>query len=232
MSRAPDGRDDDTGRGRVDLFAFFHAVLHSVWLLPGLVLMIAVDGPVPMLPSETLLMSAGASAFAAHSVLAVTGLFVAALVGSMLGDLAVFWLGRSSNKILPRAADSDSGIGHWVRANIFRRPVVALVGARFVPGGRLVSTAAAGRLGLPIRRFLFGSAVSSAVWSAYMLVVGLALGPMTGGNPLLCILAGAVMAVLTAGAFAIGSRIRTAIRRRRPVVTPQERSDEPVLASR
>ena len=227
------GADDDTGRGRVDLFAFFHAVLHSVWLLPSLVLMIAVDGPVPMLPSETLLMSAAASAFGAHDVLTVTGLFVAALVGSVLGDLAVFGLGRTSNRILPRAADGDSGIASWVRANIFRRPVVALVGARFVPGGRLVSTAAAGRLGLPTRYFLLGSAISSTVWAGYMLVVGLALGPMTGGNPLLCVLAGAVMAVLTAGAFAVGSRVRTALRRRREVVVPHaECPGEPVLASR
>ncbi|MBW0104884.1 DedA family protein [Pseudonocardia sp. KRD291] len=217
----------------MDLFAFFHAVLHSMWLLPALVLMIAVDGPVPMLPSETLLMSAAASAFGERSVAAVIGLFVAALAGSVLGDLAVFGLGRSSNRILPRAADGDSGVASWVRANIFRRPVVALVGARFVPGGRLVSTAAAGRLGLPLRRFLLGSLVSSAVWAVYMLVVGLALGPMTGGNPLLCILAGGVMAVLTAGAFAIGTRIRSAVHRRRAaVVSTRGRTAEPVLASR
>lgn len=217
----------------MDLFAFFHAVLHSVWLLPVLVVMIAVDGPVPMLPSETLLLSATAAAFGEHRVLGVIGLFVAALIGSVLGDLAVFGLGRSSNKILPRAADGDSGIASWVRANIFRRPVVALVGARFVPGGRLVSGAAAGRLGLPIRRFLPGSLISSTVWSVYMLVIGLALGPVTGGNPLLCVLAGGVMAVLTAGAFAIGTRVRTALRRRRAVVVPPaERSGEPALASR
>ncbi|RZT87753.1 membrane protein DedA with SNARE-associated domain [Pseudonocardia sediminis] len=217
----------------MDLFAFFHTVLHSVWLLPVLVLMIAVDGPVPMLPSETLLMSAAAAAFGAHSTWAVAGLFFAALVGSVLGDLAVFGLGRSSNKILPRAADGDSGIASWVRANIFRRPVVALVGARFVPGGRLVSTAAAGRLGLPVRHFLLGSVLSSAVWAVYMLVIGLALGPMTGGNPLLCVLAGGVMAVLTAGIFAVGARVRAAVHRRRAVVVPHgKRSGTPALASR
>ncbi|MDN5918228.1 MAG: VTT domain-containing protein [Pseudonocardia sp.] len=217
----------------MDLFAFFHTVLHSVWLLPVLVVLIAVDGPVPMLPSETLLMSAAAAAFGAHSAVAVTGLFLAAFVGSVLGDLAVFGLGRSSNRILPRAAHGDSGIASWVRANIFRRPVVALVGARFVPAGRLVSTAAAGRLGLPLRRFLPGSMLSSAAWAVYMLVVGLALGPMTGGDPLRCILAGGVMAVLTAGAFTIGTRIRDAAHRRRGTVVPGETpSGEPALAAR
>ena len=47
--------------------------------------------------------------------------------------------------------------------------MIALVGARLLPGGRLVSTAAAGRVGLPLRRFLPGSLASSAVWSVYML---------------------------------------------------------------
>ncbi|OLT19322.1 hypothetical protein BJF78_11300 [Pseudonocardia sp. CNS-139] len=88
------------------------------------------------------------------------------------------------------------------------RPGVALVGARFVPGGRLVSTAAAGRFGLPLRRFLPWTVASSAAWAVYMLLIGLALGPITGGNPLLSLLAGAVMAVLTAVGFAVAGRVR------------------------
>ena len=106
---------------------------------------------------------------------------------------------------------------HWVRANLFHRPVVALVGARLLPGGRLVSTAAAGRVGLPLRRFLPGSLVSSAVWSVYMLAVGMLLGPMVGGNPFLSLAAGVVMAVLTAGGFAVIQRLRARRRRATPV---------------
>jgi membrane-associated protein len=104
-----------------------------------------------------------------------------------------------------------------VRANLFHRPVVALVGARLLPGGRLVSTAAAGRVGLPLRRFLPGSLVSSAVWSVYMLAVGMLLGPMVGGNPFLSLAAGVVMAVLTAGGFAVIQRLRARRRQATPV---------------
>lgn len=218
------------------LLPYVDAVLSSVWLLPVLVLLIAVDGPLPMLPSETLLMSAAAAAFGAHSVLGVAGLFLAALVGSVLGDLVVFGLGRSSNLIVPGAAHGDSAIASWVRSNVFRRPVVALVGARFVPGGRLVSTAAAGRLGVPRPQFVLGSVLSSALWAVYMLVVGLALGPMVGGNPLMCVLAGVVMAVLTAGSFAIGTRVRTALGARRAAAASQRAGSgeraEPVFVSR
>jgi membrane protein DedA with SNARE-associated domain len=99
-----------------------------------------------------------------------------------------------------------------------------------VPGGRLVSTAAAGRLGLPPRRLLAGSVASSILWAVYMLVIGFAVGPMTGGNPLMCVAAGAVMAVVTAGGYAVASRIRTAVLRRRSATVAA--SARPALATR
>jgi membrane-associated protein len=194
----------------VDVLAVCDTVLRSSWLLPLLVVLIAVDGPFPVLPSETLLMSASTTAFGSADAGMVVGLFVAALVGSVLGDLVVYWLGRCSHRLLGRGVDARGGVSSWVRRHVLLRPGVALVGARFVPGGRLVSTAAAGRFGLPLRRFLPWTVASSVAWSVYMLAIGLALGPITGGNPLLSLLAGAVMAVLTAGGFAVASRVRTA----------------------
>lgn len=209
----------------LDVMSFCEAALHSVWLLPALAVMIGADGPFPVLPSETLLMSASASAFGRRDGLAVAGLFVAALVGSVLGDLLVFGLGRSSHRLLTRTVDADHGLSLWVRRHLVLRPGVALIGARFVPGGRLLSTAAAGRFGLSLRRFLPWSVASSAAWSCYMLAVGMALGPLTGGNPLLSLLAGLVMAVVTAAAFAIVTRVR----RRRTPWSVHIRATEPAL---
>jgi membrane protein DedA with SNARE-associated domain len=217
-------RGDDSA---VELVAAFHAVLHSVWLLPVLVVLIAADAPFPVLPSETLLMSASAAAFGIGDVHGVIGLFLAALVGSAAGDLLTFGLGRSSNRVLFRGVDAECGLSVWVRQNLFRRPGVALVGARFVPGGRLVSTAAAGRVGLPLRRFVPGSLASSALWGIYMLMIGLLLGPIVGGNPLLSLAAGLVMAVLTAGGFALAQRLRR--RRATPAPAP---GDQLVLTAR
>jgi membrane protein DedA with SNARE-associated domain len=187
--------------------------------------MIGADGPFPVLPSETLLMSASAVAFGRSDGRAVAGLFVAALIGSVLGDLVVFGLGRSSHRLLAHAAGVDCGLSLWVHRHLVLRPGVALVGARFVPGGRLLSTAAAGRFGLSLRRFLPWSVASSAAWSCYMLAIGMALGPLTGGNPLLGLLAGAVMAVVTVGVFAVVARIR----RRRPPWSVPVRAPEGAL---
>jgi membrane-associated protein len=141
-----------------------------------------------------------------HDLLAVVGLFLAAVAGSVLGDLLVFALGRSSHELVARSC--HGGLALWVRRHLVRRPGVALVGARFVPGGRLVSTAAAGRFGLSLRPFLLWSLASSAVWSGYMLAVGILLGPLTGGNPLLSLAAGLVMATATAAGFALAARLR------------------------
>jgi membrane-associated protein len=184
------------------------AVMHSSWLLPLLVVMIAVDAPFPVLPSETILMSAATTAFGGGDVGMVLGLFVAALTGSVLGDAVVFWLGRCSHRLLSRTVDTEHEVAAWIRRHMLRRPGIALVGARFVPGGRLLSTAAAGRFGLPVRRFLPWSIVSSAAWSVYMLLIGLALGPVTGGDPLLSLCAGVAMAVVTAAGFALVARLR------------------------
>lgn len=203
----------------LDVLTGFGALLHSAWLLPLLAVMIAADGPFPVLPSETILMSASALAFGGHNWIAVLALFLVAVVGSMVGDLLVFGLGRSSQRIVA-LTDAHSGIAGWVRRKLLAQPGIALVGARLVPGGRLVSTAAAGRFGLPLRRFLPWTLASSVVWSCYMLLVGLALGPVTGGEPLPCLIAGVVMAAITAGAFSIGQRIRARRAVRRAVAMP------------
>jgi membrane-associated protein len=192
----------------VDLVTGYGAVMHSMWLLPLLTAMIAADAPFPVLPSETLLMSASALAFAEHNAFAVVALFLAALIGSAAGDLVTFGLGRSSHRVLSRSVDARSALSMWVGRHLRLRPGAALIGARFVPGGRLVSTAAAGRFGLPLRRFLPWSVASSAAWSGYMLLVGMLLGPLTRGSPMLCLLAGAVMAALTAGVFGLARHLR------------------------
>lgn len=71
-----------------------------------------------------------------------------------------------------------------------------------------MSTAASGRFGLPLRRFLPWTLVSSVVWTGYMLLIGLALGPVTGGSPVLCLAAGVAMALLTGGVFALAQAVR------------------------
>jgi membrane protein DedA with SNARE-associated domain len=150
-------------------------------------------------------MTTSAVAIGQHDVPIALGLLVAAFAGSVAGDHLMFALGRSSLRV---ARPGDGGIARWVRRNIARRPAVTLVGARFVPAGRLVSTTAAGRYGLSLRRFLPCSLASSALWACYMMGVGLLLGPFTAGDPLRGLMAGIALGGLTAGAVILVDRLR------------------------
>jgi membrane-associated protein len=180
-------------------------LLQAGWLLPALALLVALDAPFPVLPSEPLLMTASAVAIGAQDVPMALGLLAAAFAGSVAGDHLMFVLGRTSRRL---ARPGASGIARWVRRNIVHRPAVTIVGARFVPAGRLVSTTAAGRYGLSLRRFLPCSVFSSALWVGYVMGVGLLLGPLTGGDPLRALVAGIMVGALTAGVFTLVDRLR------------------------
>jgi membrane-associated protein len=180
-------------------------LLHTGWLVPVLALLVTLDGPFPVVPSEPLLMTASAVAIGSNDVPMTLGLLAAALVGSVAGDHLMFALGRTSRRV---AVPGDGGVGRWVRRNIAGRPAVTIVGARFVPGGRLLSTTAAGRYGLGLRRFLPCSLASSALWACYMMTVGLLLGPLTAGDPVRGLVAGILMGAVTGGTFALVSGLR------------------------
>lgn len=180
-------------------------LLHTGWLVPALALLVALDGPFPVVPSEPLLMTASAVAIGAQDVALALCLLAAAFAGSVVGDHLMFALGRSSRRL---ARPGRSGLARWVQRNVGRRPAVTIVGARFVPAGRLVSTTAAGRYGLSLRRFLPCSLASSALWAGYIMGVGLLLGPLTAGDPLRGLVAGVALGGLTAGGFALVDRLR------------------------
>jgi membrane-associated protein len=189
------------------------ALLHSVYLLPVLLGMVVLDAPFPMVPSEAALMSAYGLAFGAHDWFLVAGLYVAAFTGAVLGDLLMWRLGRGSRRM-----PAENALTRWVAENIERRPGAVIVGARFLPGGRLVSTLAAGRYGMPVARFLPWSLLTSSAWALYMLLMGLVLAPLIGGDPLRGLVAGLAMAALVGGLVALVRRLRDGLRAARKVV--------------
>lgn len=209
----------------MDVATVCATVVHSPWLPLALVVLVAADGPFPMVPSETILMTAYATAFGTGNLLVVGELAAAALLGCLLGDLIVYTFGRSTTRLLARHVDRAGPVAARVSTTMLHRPVVALVAARFVPSGRLLSTAIAGRVGVPLRRFVPGSLTSSSLWGAYMMVAGLLLGPVVGDNPLIGLAVGAGMAVVTGSAFGTVCKVRSA---RKASAAPAPAAPEPV----
>jgi membrane protein DedA with SNARE-associated domain len=177
-----------------------------------LALLVTVDGPFPVVPSEPLLMTAAAVSIGSNDVMMTAGLVLAAFLGSTAGDHMMFALGRTSQRF---KKPGDGGVARWVRHNVVDRPVLTILGARFLPGGRLLSTTAAGRYGLELRRFTPCSLASSALWTGYMIGTGLLVGPITKGDPIRGLLVGCAMAAITAGMYALASRVYRLVQRRR-----------------
>jgi hypothetical protein len=51
------------------------------------------------------------------------------VIGSLVGDLLVFWLARSSRRLIGLTG-VENGISGWVNRHLLARPAYALVGAR------------------------------------------------------------------------------------------------------
>ena len=99
---------------------------------------------------------------------------IAAVVGTQLGVMATFWLGRRFGRALLVGrlgqllrADRLAHLEHWFAR--YGAPAIAI--SRFFPGIRALVTPAAGLAGFPAWKVLWWSGVSSVVWN--VLVVGL-----------------------------------------------------------
>jgi membrane-associated protein len=184
--------------------ATLEAVLASPWLLGVLLVMVIVDGPFPFLPSEPILFAAAARALGAGDVPMLAGLVAAAILGSLLGDLLLFGLGRTSRRLVPEGRGRAI---RWVHRHVHARPIVALAAVRIVPGGRLASVTAAGRVDLPGRRFLPATVVSSVVWTGYMTGVGVGLAGLTDGDPLWSLVASVSLGALVAALTSLAGRV-------------------------
>ncbi len=184
----------------------------SPWLLAVLFAATVIDGFFPPVPSETVLVAAAAAAVSGGGTDLVL-LGVVAAAGATLGDNIAFLLGRRIGTTRwgwmrrPRVAAAFSSAQHALA----RRSAALILGARYIPVGRVAVNMSAGALGFPWRRFLPLSILGGLGWSALSMAIGLLAGHWFDDQPLLS--AGAGVAV----ALTLGLTIDRflAVRRRR-----------------
>lgn len=170
-------RDHGSLQYMVDMLRFVtEAALASPWLLAVIVAMAVVDAPLPVVPSEALIIAAGVAAVTGEqNLLAV---IAAAAFGSFLGECAGYLIGRGIGPaVRTRFAAEGRRAENYDRAArlLDRRGGTVLLTARFVPAGRTVATLASGATGYPVARFVGFTAVGSvlsASWSALLGFVG------------------------------------------------------------
>jgi membrane-associated protein len=145
----------------------------SGWAYAILFVLAFLDALVPIVPSETSVITAGVVASACDLSLPLVILFAAA--GAFAGDNTSYFVGaRYGTRINERFFQSEKAKGRiaWAQRQVEERGGELIVIARFIPGGRTVVTLSAGTLGYPWRRFVVFDAIAASIWAIYAALLG------------------------------------------------------------
>lgn len=185
----------------------------SPWLYLVMFATAVIDGFFPPIPSETVLVAAAAVAASAGGTDIVLLCAIAA-IGAMIGDNIAYAIGHSVGTTRfawmrrPRIAAAFERAQRTLTSN--GAPLI--LGARYIPVGRVAVNMSAGALGYPWRRFLPLSAVAGASWAIYSAGIGLLAGHWIEDQPLLSVVLGIAFALIIG---VIIDRTTVLIRRRR-----------------
>ncbi len=145
----------------------------SGWAYAAVVLVSLLDAIVPIVPSETVVITAGV--LAADGKLWLPAIIVAAAVGAFAGDNLAYLIGRRfGTRIVDRFFTGDKARGRleWAKKQLRERGGQLIVVGRFIPGGRTAITLSAGLLRYPWRRFAAFDGLSAVVWALYASLLG------------------------------------------------------------
>ena len=197
-------------------------LMSSPWVYLVIVLVALADALAPVVPSETVVITA--AVLAASGTTSVPLVVVTAAVGAMIGDHLSYLIGRMTSRWT--AGRDSTG---W-RARVLRRAGsllaerggLALVVARYVPGGRTAVTLAMGARRHPLADFTGWDAIAAFSWAGYCTAIGVVGGSAFAEDPLPAVLLGMTIALIIAGL----AEVTRQVRRRR-----QRRSSVPTAAS-
>lgn len=184
----------------------------SPWLYLVLFGVTILDGFFPPVPSETVLVAAAAVAASTGGADLVLLGTVAAL-GAAIGDNIAFLIGRrvGTTRFAWMRRPRVVTVFDSAQRALQNRSAVLILGARYIPVGRVAVNMSAGALGFAWRRFLPLSLIGGLSWSAFSLAIGLLAGSWVTGQPLLSAGLGVAIALLVG---LVIDRIAAARRRR------------------
>jgi membrane-associated protein len=145
----------------------------SGWGYAILFVLAFLDALIPVVPSETSVITAGVVASSGDLNLMLVILFAAS--GAFAGDNTSYWIGaRYGTRINDRFFQSEKARRRiaWAQRQVQERGGELIVIARFIPGGRTVVTLSSGTLGYPWRRFVVFDAIAATIWALYASLLG------------------------------------------------------------
>jgi membrane-associated protein len=145
----------------------------SGWAYAILFLLALLDALVPVVPSETSVITAGV--LAAAGDLNLWLIIPAAAAGAFVGDNCAYLIGRRFGR---RATDrffsgekARKRIA-WAEQQLSERGGELIAVARFIPGGRTAVTLSSGTLAFPWRRFVLFDGIAALGWAFYASLLG------------------------------------------------------------
>jgi membrane-associated protein len=172
--------------------------MSSWWIYLALWGFAALDGFFPVIPSETLVVTAGVFA-ASTGEPNLYAVIVVAAIGAFIGDHISYALGRGAGgRLLDRVQPGTKrhAAVQWARRSLEQRGGLVLVVARYVPGGRTAVTLTMGSVRYPLRRFTPYAVLAAVSWGAYCTLVGFIGGKAFEDNPLKGVALGIGLALL------------------------------------
>lgn len=158
----------------------------SPWLYLVLFAVTIIDGFFPPVPSETVLVAAAAvTASTGDGNLLLLGLVAA--IGAAIGDNIAFAIGRrvGTSRFAWMRRPRIAATFAYAQTALDRRSATLILGARYIPVGRVAVNMSAGALDFAWRRFLPLSLIAGLSWSAFSLGIGLLAGAWITDQPLL-----------------------------------------------
>jgi membrane-associated protein len=158
----------------------------SPWVYLALFAFAALDAFFPIVPSESLVISAGVFA-ASGSEPDVVPIILAAAAGAFVGDHISYFIGRTAGaKLMERAKEGSRKAKAFAQARklIDDRGGMILVICRYIPGARTAITLTAGAVRYPLRKFSFFDGIAALSWGIYSTMVGYIGGEAFEEEPL------------------------------------------------
>jgi len=188
----------------------------SDWSYAAIFAVAVIDAFFPIVPSESMVIIAGA--LAGTGDLSLSLVIVVAAAGAIVGDNISYgigrWAGEHTVKRLFRSEKAHRSFD-WAERQLEERGSYIIVIARFIPFGRTAVTFTAGYThGLPWHRFIRYDVIAGVLWGTYAAMLGYLGGKQFEEQPWKGVLLGLGVA------FAVASGVEWIRHRRAKPASP------------
>ncbi|MFJ6417820.1 DedA family protein [Paeniglutamicibacter sp. NPDC091659] len=175
------------------------AIVHAAnawWILPIVYVFCLIDGFLPVLPSETLLVALGAVAASAGEPNVFLLILVGA-AGAISGDQIAYRIGRriGTDRFAWMRRKRTTKLFAFARKELSVRGAMLIFTARYIPIGRVVVNLSAGATGYSLKRFTLLDVMGCLTWASYSVAIGVVAGGWFHDNKILGIVLSVALAI-------------------------------------